>query len=141
MNQVVLDTSIVIKWFRKEIDEPHAEKAKAILDDYFSGETNIIVPELLFYEFGNAMKFKQTIPEKVRKGYLEDLFSMGFDIVPLDMELACLSFELSMKFDLTFYDACFVALSQQLDCDFITADEKLYEAVKELLMVHLLSKL
>jgi hypothetical protein len=59
MTPLVLDTSVIFKWSRQPHEEPLVPQALALLDQYLSGETDIRVPELLFYELGNTIKQKR----------------------------------------------------------------------------------
>lgn len=40
--------------------------------------------------------------------------------------------DLSKKYDITVYDAVFVSLAKLVDAIYVTADEKLYDKIKEL---------
>lgn len=137
----VVDSSVVFKWFRQEHDELHVPVAVAILEKHLQADLDVCVPDLLFYEIGNVLKNKKDLTTESTEQILEDLFNIGFTVYCIDLPFAQMAFRVAADFDVTFYDACFVALAQELDCDFITADKKLYDAVKELLAVHLLSEL
>lgn len=45
---------------------------------------------------------------------------------------------LAESYNISIYDATFIALAQEFNCDFITADEKLGNKVKNLKFVKLL---
>ena len=49
--KIVLDASVVAKWF---IEEEDTEKAIEIRDKFVRGEIKILVPSLLIYEIGNV---------------------------------------------------------------------------------------
>ena len=48
--------------------------------------------------------------------------------------------ELSYKHDITVYDAIYVSFAKLMDAIFITADEKLYEKIKDLEFVRFITK-
>lgn len=49
---VVVDSSIVIKWF---VLEPYSTEAAHLLDRYQTGELNLLAPDLLYAEMGNIV--------------------------------------------------------------------------------------
>ena len=52
----VIDASVAFKWFDKK--EENSDKTLSILKKHLLGEYNLIVPELIFLEIINALKFK-----------------------------------------------------------------------------------
>ena len=52
---VVLDASVVIKWFHEEAG---TDKAEIIQEQIACGEIRAIVPPLLFYEVANVLTLK-----------------------------------------------------------------------------------
>ena len=54
------------------------------------------------------------------------LSGFGFMIEPLEGELADLTVELAYQYGITIYDASYISISSRNKCDFVTADEKLY---------------
>ena len=49
--KIVLDASVVAKWF---IEEEDTEKAIEIRDKFVQGEIEVLVHSLLIYEIGNV---------------------------------------------------------------------------------------
>ncbi len=54
--EVVVDASVVVKWFVKE---EGSEEALRLRDRYVEGEIQIIAPELITFEVLNALYFKR----------------------------------------------------------------------------------
>jgi predicted nucleic acid-binding protein len=52
MNDLVIDSSVAIKWF---VVESYSTEARLILDDYEVGSLNFLAPDLLNAEFGNIL--------------------------------------------------------------------------------------
>jgi predicted nucleic acid-binding protein len=50
---IVLDASVVIKWFS---EEEYTEKALELRERIRYGEEQVIAPDLLLYELANALK-------------------------------------------------------------------------------------
>src|SRR2546426_7295803 len=57
MPKLVVDASVVIKWF---VTEPLSLEARRILDDYRAGAIDLVAPDLLNAEVGNIVWKKQT---------------------------------------------------------------------------------
>jgi predicted nucleic acid-binding protein len=53
---VLLDSSVVIKWFRK--DEVLRDRAIQLRQAYLDGQLTIYVPDLLVYEIANVLRYK-----------------------------------------------------------------------------------
>jgi predicted nucleic acid-binding protein len=124
----LLDSSVVIKWFFKE---RHSDKALKIQDDYLDGEINLIIPDLLFYEVANGLKYSpyRISKERVEKN-MESLMSLKLETIPFNLYLFRVALDLMFEFGITIYDAYFLSLARELRLFFITADEKLYLKIK-----------
>jgi predicted nucleic acid-binding protein len=134
---LVLDTSIVLKWYK---EEEYTEIALKIKKDFVEGLNEIIVPDLVLYEMANVLRFTDGFNERLIKKSLESFIDLGVDIVIPTIEMISLATKLSYKYKITVYDAIFIALSKIINGIFVTADKKLYEKVKELKFVKFISK-
>lgn len=132
MTLSVVDSSIVFKWYRQPGDEEYVPQAVSLLERHLHGDLEIHVPDLLFYELGNILRFKETLVSRDALTILRETFALALQIHPIDFLLAEETFRLAREHDITFYDASFVALSHLLDASFITADKKLFAKVKTL---------
>lgn len=119
----ILDASILIKIFTHE---DNSEKAISIIEDYESGKTNIIVPEIIFIEVLNGLKYKKQTEEILIKANKE-LWNLEFKIEQLNYDLLVKALEIALKNDLTMYDALYIAIAQLHSCPLITADKELYK--------------
>jgi len=52
MDKIVVDSSVVIKWF---VPEPLSAESRRVLDGYQSGSFTLIAPDLLAAEIGNIV--------------------------------------------------------------------------------------
>ncbi len=125
----VVDSSVVFKWYRQPGDEDYVSQAVSILERHLHGEIEIHVPDLLFYELGNILRFKESLVSKDGLTILKKTFGLDLQIYPIDLPLAADAYQVSREYKITFYDASFVALSRLLDVSFITADRKLFEKI------------
>ena len=119
---VVLDASVVVKWF---VEEKHTDAALRARDDYQAGKTDIWSTQLLPFEVLNALRYGP--------GYgLEELKTAGgaleryrLALSPVLGELAEASVSDAVTYGITLYDAAYVALARMLGRRMYTADEKL----------------
>lgn len=130
-NLIVLDTSVVLKWFLKK-NEPHRDPALQILNDLTSGSREVIIPDLLLYEVGNRLRLESDTPMAQREDYLVSLLDLPLLIIPLKKSLLHLALESAEKYRITYYDALFVTAAFTTDSSLFTADEKLLQKVSSL---------
>lgn len=117
----IIDASIAVKWFAKEQGWKEALKLK---EDYIARKVNLIIPELLFYELINALKYKAA-NKAVIFDAINTLFTMQLRVEALNEILSKELTEIAMQYNISAYDAAYVALAELFDCELITADEKL----------------
>jgi predicted nucleic acid-binding protein len=121
-DQFVADSSVVAKWF---LTETGSDKATELRDEFASGRLKLAVPSLLFYEVLNALRFSGSFSSPDLLVAAESLSKYRFDIWRPRGRLLQLSAELSMKEDLSVYDACYVALAQRTYSKLVTEDREL----------------
>lgn len=141
MTPLVIDSSVAFKWYRQPGDEDYVLQAVSILEDHLQANSEIHVPDLLFCELGNILRFKGSLASKDGTTILRETFALGLQIHRIDPILAEEALRLTRQFDTTFYDASFVALSSLLQASFVTADKVLYGKVRSLPGVIFLSNL
>ena len=76
------------------------------------------------------MRYKPEFGIKDIQQVLSALSKFGFLVESLEDELADMTIELAFQYGLTIYDASYIAISNKKNCEFVTADEKLYEKLK-----------
>ncbi len=130
MTPLVVDTSVVFKWYRQQGDEDYVSQSATILERHLHGDLEIHVPDLLFYELGNILHIKGGLASKDPLTILKETFRLDLWMHPIDLPLAEEAYQVSRKYGITFYDASFIALSHLLDSSFITADRKLFEKMQ-----------
>lgn len=123
MALVVLDTSVIIKWFRQ--DEVLAPAALALREAYLDGHISIAIPSLLAYELANALRYKDDLTVEQVQGAIQSLFDMELNWVWPSDRLMRRAVVIARGSETTVYDTAFVALAESLDAQFITADERL----------------
>lgn len=125
MTQHVVDASVV-KWF---VGEVHAEAARRLQEDQYE----LFAPDLLWPECGNILW------KKVRRGELTPgearLIWDGLEQQPISTLPSRLVLELTLEvaFDTnrTVYDSCYLALALLIDCQLVTANQQLFNALQD----------
>jgi len=121
-DEFVVDSSVVTKWFLVESD---SGLATSLRDDFATGRVSLAVPTLLFYEVMNALRFSGAFDEKDLALAGRALSKYRFGIWRPRGKLLELSALLSLREDLSVYDACYVALAQRVRSKVITEDKEL----------------
>jgi predicted nucleic acid-binding protein len=128
MTLLVVDSSVVIKWF---VDEPYSSEAKHVLSGYGSGDFTFLAPDLLNAEIGNIVWKKQRVQglaatdaEQIIAAFrrLDFQFTSTADLLND-------AYHLAVEHQRTVYDMLYVALCIREKCSFVTADEKLANAL------------
>lgn len=133
MKRYVLDTSVIVKWFS---EEKGSEKAGGILRQLQNQEAEILIPELVKYELANAL-----LKGKKLTGKEAELALVIFYILPLSFmaetpESAKLTYSLAEKLNISYYDACFLALAKIQKATLITANPRHQKKVKGIKIIN-----
>lgn len=130
MKQVVLDASIILKWYLP--NEEFADKALSYLQQIVNNQIEIICPSLLPYEVLNGLLIAQRrgrIEPEVTITAMEGLLEVGLSLEDTFQNYEdILSF--SQLYQRTAYDAAYLSLAKGRNIDLITGDIRLYNAVK-----------
>ena len=125
--EVVVDASVIVKWF---VEEEGSDKSLKLGDRYIEGEIRIIAPELMIFETLNALYYKRLFSEEELKQISEALEAYSFTLYPLRGNYASRAVEVAFKNDITIYDASYIALAIIRNTQMYTADEKLMRKLK-----------
>ena len=120
---LVLDASVGVKWFSGK-DEDSLPQALTIRNRHVSGDIQILVPDLFFYEVANALVYKKHIPIGEIQSALRSLFSIELYAVAMNAELMGISAEMARQFKITIYDACYAALARSESIPLVTANPR-----------------
>ena len=133
----LLDSSVVLKWFRR--DEVWRDVALQPRQAYIEGRMLIYVPDLLTYEIANVLRFKPDLSQGQVQAALNSLYDMQIRIVNGSREMIKEAIHLAYLYDVTVYDAAFMAIAEYLNVPFITADDKLSQKLRNASYVHHIS--
>jgi predicted nucleic acid-binding protein len=120
VNEVVLDASVVLKWFHSE-GEGHLEDARKLRAQFEAGELRVLAPQLLWLELLNVAARRWGWPQPKLEQLAVTLEQLGFEL--LDPEL--LSVAKWAANGLTAYDAAYLAVAEQAGTQVITNDEQI----------------
>lgn len=128
MTDFVIDSSVAIKWF---VQEPLAAEAVRIRAGYYRGSFGLLVPDLIYAELGSVVWKKQRfqgLAEADAVQIISDWLAVPVVVTPTSV-LLDQAFQLALTHHRTVYDMLYVALAQREKCPFVTADEKLVNAI------------
>lgn len=127
MNKVVIDTSVIVKWFSRE---EGTEGALSYLERLQKGEIEIFLPELLKYELGNALVKGKNLGAKELNEALEVFYGLPLTFVSEDLDNAKESGKLARQLKITYYDAVFLSLAKSLRASLLTANPRHQRKIK-----------
>ncbi len=133
---LIVDASVVIKWFNIE---PDREKALEVRAAHLSGEIRLIAPALLPYEVCNALKHSPSYDELSLIRALDALHKIGLTYKSPDADQMTQTTKLAYRYGLTAYDSSYLACAEVADTSLVTADKRLYDKAMESKRVMLLS--
>lgn len=137
MKNLVIDTSVAMKWF---FPEQGSKKALELKDKQIKGEISIYTRDLFLYEFTSAFKnySSQKIEENDFSLAVSALVSLKIKFLPLRYQELEELFLISRKLDISIYDSSFLLLTKKLKTSLYTADKKLYLKGKDFVEVELI---
>ena len=119
--EIVLDSSVVVKWFSREAK---SSEAVALMDSYVQGSIELAVSEILFCEVGNALRYKPDYDSEMLKSALLQLFNLRMKVTNLSEALMTRTCEIAYDGKVTLYDALPVAIAEHRKTVCVTADEE-----------------
>ncbi len=130
MDKVIVDSSLVIKWL---VAETLSTEARRVLDGYQSGALALIAPDLLAAEIGNIIWKKhrfQGLTQADAEQIIAAFRELTIELTPT-IELLDRAFQIAIAHKRTVYDSLYIALSEREKCVYLTADERLVNAVSK----------
>lgn len=123
MTRLVVDASVVVKWFLPEV---LAEAALRVAE----GEHQFLAPELLGAEFISALWKKRRrgeIEAAAAVRMLDDFSRVAIGFYPL-MPLLPAAFAMAAAAGHSVYDCLYLTLAEREDCPVVTADRRFHAA-------------
>jgi len=125
---IVVDASVVIKWFIAEVD---SDKAVRLRDRHIEGSLTLLAPDLLVYEVANALSYHPDLSLKEIKEDLEALLMLDLDLIQPSGEFVSSIAEDARKYSVSVYDSSYLALAEATSSCLVTADERLHMRAKK----------
>jgi len=125
----IIDASVGVKWFIKE-HEGDRDAALAIRQRHILGQTRMIVPELFLLEVPNAIKAGRRGTEEELAEVLNTLMDLDLQIERHTQDVLRKTNAVAWAYNLTWYDAVYVALAEILGFPCVTVDDALLRKMK-----------
>ncbi len=124
MTSLLIDTSVLIKWFHSD-GESEVAASRSLLDAAQVGEIQAHVIDLGYYEIGNILLRSLGWSGSQVADQLMDLVLVCG--APLNVTMGWLheAAELGERFGLTYYDAAWGAVARSLAIPLVSADKQL----------------
>ena len=124
----VIDTSALISFLLP--DEVSNKRVKQVFSNFVEDHYTFYAPYLLIYEVGNVLK-TATLRNRVSTKDAKDLFEKFLNFPITFSKVDCIKvLDLSIKHDISFYDASYLQLSIQKKADLLTTDKRLAKLLK-----------
>src|SRR5260370_26840072 len=111
---VVVDASIIFKWFDKT--EIYSSEARELLESHLSGDEEICIPSLIYYEMANAWSTKTSLPKSKLLRNLRKLEMYSLAVIFPEFDQLKLICNFLRKYDVTAYDATYAVLAMEKKC-------------------------
>jgi predicted nucleic acid-binding protein len=122
VTEVVLDASVVLKWFTPT-DEPGTAEARLLREEYLAGELQVLIPPLLYLELLNVAGRRWGWDEEALLDLATGLEGLGFEPVePGTHRVAAW-----VARGLTAYDAAYVAVAEARGAPLVSDDRRILE--------------
>lgn len=126
MTRLVVDASVAIKWFLREV---HADAAKRFLDP----NHELMAPDLIWAEFGNVLwkrRRRGEITATTARAMLADFKRFPIATTPV-APIIEVALDIADQLGRSVYDCLYLALATRTECRLVTADRRFCAAVRD----------
>ncbi len=124
MTRLLLDTSVLIKWFHAEGEED-VDAARALRAAHTSGDVDCHVLDLALYELGNVFVRSLHWTARAVADQLDDVITICGAPLAMNAEWLRDAATLATKHKLTYYDAAWAAAAKGIRAPLVSADAAL----------------
>ena len=131
VRRIVVDASVVIKWF---IPEDYHEEAAKLRNDHLYGHVEVYVPSHALLEVANALRkyvARKILTPDLALRILRTLLKMDLKYIAIDGPTALEALEYALRNHVSVYDAYYIVVAHKLEATMFTADEKLLSALSQ----------
>lgn len=125
----VLDASVAAKWFTRH-DEADREKALSLRELHRTRRCRLTLPEFGLLEILNAVRYSPRAKETDTTAALSVLGDLQLEVEPLGWDLLRKATAIAWGYEITLYDAAYIALAERLGYPFLTADDALVKKMR-----------
>jgi predicted nucleic acid-binding protein len=131
VNAYVLDASVAAKWFLPAAHETLTEQALRLFEDYAANRIRLVVPDLFWPEIGNILWKASRVGRISAESATQAVGALMAGEIPTSPSLPLLpvAFTIASAFRRSVYDSIYVSLAIASNRMFVTADERLANAV------------
>jgi predicted nucleic acid-binding protein len=123
---MIVDASVLLGAFFPDEAQPQAQ---LLLHEHAAGQVRLKAPGLLLYEVSNAVwqaERRGRIPKAQAEEILQTASALQIELLPLEWgEMLALA----RRFGRSAYDAAYLTLAERTNDQYVTGDERLYNAV------------
>ena len=131
--KLVIHANVLIKLY---VPEVFSQRADSLFRDAENRRIELIAPDLIYPEAGNILWKKQRLKELSRpdvKEITEAILSLPLVVEPVKLLLP-LAVDIAIGYNITVYDAAYVALATVYKTALITADKKLVDILSKTIL-------
>ena len=131
MNKVILDNSVIVKWYLQ--DEESSDQAFKIFQDLMDKKIILSEPYLIYYEFNNVMNIAV---KRGRIGIKDAINSIelfnSLPVIKYDFlnEHYKTIFKNAVDFGISSYDSSYITLAKEINVPFFTVNKALVTKCK-----------
>ena len=119
--EVVLDSSVVVKWFS---NEQGSDEALRLLDMHVEGSIKLWVVDLAYSEVANALRYNPSFNLGMLRDAVERMYGLHMGTATVAEALLERASEIAYEGNVSIYDALPVALAQGRGTVCVTGDVK-----------------
>ena len=119
----VVDASVIVKLLNQD-REPYTAEAVDILEKAINGSMRLCTSDLAVHEVCNALIKGKGLKGRTLKQAIESFFVLPIGRIMTDLHLAAIATTISEEYNVTFYDAIYMAVAFDLGIPLITANPK-----------------
>lgn len=127
---IIIDASVGVKWFSSE-NEKKVELAAELQKKHFMGKIELNAPDLFIFEVLNAIIYKNKFNISEINNIYNSLKLLYLKIIIPDDNIITNAISLSVKLNLSYYDAVYMAAAQKMEALLITEDKKILSHTDE----------
>lgn len=127
MIELLVDTSVLVKWF-DVVGEDEVDESRALRDAHVDGSAIVGVLDLALYELSNVLLRRRRWSAADAGDQMEDLLILLGSVVRLDLAWLREALVLAERHGLSGYDAHWSAAARYLGVPLVSADRQLLDA-------------